>query len=75
VAATLSRFSAASPSSWRRPPSKAVDGSDRPLSSALSTEGPMNSMNVPAPGSAHLNVTAVVEANVSAPVVRSSRTS
>jgi len=35
----------------------------------------MNSMKVAAPGSAHLNVTSVEDANVSGPVVRSSRTS
>ena len=35
----------------------------------------MNSMNVAAPGSEHLNVTSVDDAKVSAPVVRSSRTS
>jgi len=75
VAATFSRFSAASPSSWMRPPSKALEASERPLSSARSTDGPMNSMKVAAPGSAHLNATSVDEANVSAPVVRSSRTS
>jgi len=34
----------------------------------------MNSMKVDAPGSPHLNVTSVDDANVSAPVVRSSRT-
>ena len=35
----------------------------------------MNSMKVDAPGSAHLKVASVDEANVSAPAVRSSRTS
>jgi hypothetical protein len=58
-----------------RPPSKALEGSARPLSSARSTEGPMNSMKVAAPGSAHLKLSSVAEAKVSAPVVRSSRTS
>jgi len=58
-----------------RPSAKADAGSVRPLRIAASTDGPMNSTNVPAPRSEHLKVTTVAEENVSAPVVRSSRTS
>jgi hypothetical protein len=44
------------------------------LSTAVSIEGPMNSMKVLAPGVEHLNVAVVDDANVSSPVVRSSLT-
>ncbi len=58
-----------------RPSAKAETGRVLPLRIAASTDGPMNSMKVRAPRSDHLNFTTVAEENVSAPVVRSSRTS
>ncbi len=75
-ATTVSRFDSARLSSRIRSPSNTVAGSSgAPLRTTSSTFAAASSMNVDAPGSTQVKMTAVDVRKVSWPVVRSSSTS